>query len=82
MEHVSRVDAMLNSKKPPTQVTFKPMEGKQREGDSGGSNDRCWYACGEAGHPALTCPNKEKVLAPWTEKKAAATKGTEKKEKE
>jgi len=64
------------------QVSFEQMEGKQTEGGGRGSNDRCCYACGEVGHPARTCPNKEKVLAPWKEKKAAVNKGTEKKEKE
>jgi len=33
------------------------------------------------GHPAYTCPGKEKILAAWKEKKAAANNGTEKKEK-
>jgi hypothetical protein len=82
MEHVSRVDAMLNSKKQPMSTTLKKMEGKQKEGSGGGSNDRSCYACGEVGHPARTCPNKEKVLAAWREKKSAKDKkGADKKEK-
>jgi hypothetical protein len=85
MEHVSAVNAMLNSKKQPTSATLKKMEGKQTEGGggSGGSSDRSGYACGEVGHPARTCPNKEKVLATWREKKLANDKkGSNKKEKE
>jgi hypothetical protein len=83
IEHVSRVDAMLNSKKQPTSTTLKKMEGKQKEGGGGGSNDRSCYACGKVGHPARTCPNKEKVLAAWREKKLANDKkGSDEKEKE
>ena len=82
MEHISRVDAMLNSNKPPTQVTFKPMEGNQRGGGGGKSNDRCCYACGEVGQPARTCRNLETVLGACKEKKAATNIGTEKKQKE
>jgi hypothetical protein len=87
MDHVSRVDAMLNTKKQPISTTIKRMEGKQREdggcSGGGGSNDRSCYACGAVGHPAWTSPHKEKALAVWREKKPANdTNGSDEKQKE
>ena len=63
MEHLSRVDAMLNSKKQSMSTMLKKKEGKPKEGSSGGSSDWSCYTYGEVGHPTWTCPNKEIVLA-------------------
>jgi hypothetical protein len=82
MEHIIRVDAMLNSKKHPTSTMLKTMEGKQRK-DGGGSHDRSCYVCGKLGHPIRICPNQGMVLAAWSEKKLANDeKGSDEKQKE
>jgi hypothetical protein len=87
MDHVFQVDVMFTSKKQPMLMMLQKMEGKLREdgGGSGGSgsNDRSCYACGEVGHPAQICPNKEKVLSAWREKKLDNDKkGSDEKQKE
>jgi hypothetical protein len=72
---------MLSSQKPPTQSTLKKIECRQKDGSAGSYELSC-YASVEVGHPALMCPNKEKVLATWNEKKYAANNGPEKGKKE
>lgn len=80
MEHVPRVDAMLNSNMKLTQVPFHKMRDKEREGGGGGSNDDSSFTCGDVGHPARKCPYMEKFLATWKENIAAANNSTDKKE--
>jgi hypothetical protein len=83
IEHMYRVDAMLNSKKQPTLTLLMKMQGKQKVGSSHGSSDRSCYVCGKVGHSARTCRNKEKVLAVCIEKESANDKkDSDEKEKE
>jgi len=64
------------------QVTYKQVEGKQRDGCSRDSNNCCSCAHADVSHPTHTCPNTRKVLATWRKKKVAMNSGTEKKEKD
>lgn len=62
-------------------MTIVNKQRKQTE-ESGGNNNWCCYASREVGHLAGMCPNMEKALATWKEKKADENKLTEKTEQQ
>jgi len=82
MEHVSRVDAMLNSLMQIVEVTCGRMKRKQINCSGRGSYNRCCYVTGEVGHTVHTFPNKEKFFVTSKEKKVAKNKWMETKEKQ
>jgi len=53
-------------------MMLKKMQRKLHDRCGGDSNDWCWYAFGEVGHPAPNCPNTKQVAVTWSETTPAA----------